>query len=88
MDSIVLVTGLVGLILIGAPVALAMLLLPTVYILVTDAAPILTIPHQMYEAVSKLPLVATTRYASGCRAKACSSTRLRPRPPTPRMNAP
>ena len=58
MDSIVLVTGLVGLILIGAPVALAMLLLPTVYILVTDAAPILTIPHQMYEAVSKLPLVA------------------------------
>ena len=58
MDSIVLVAGLVGLILIGAPVALAMLLLPTVYILVTDAAPILTIPHQMYEAVSKLPLVA------------------------------
>ncbi len=58
MDSLVLVTGLVGLILIGAPVALAMLLLPTVYILVTDAAPILTIPHQMYEAVSKLPLVA------------------------------
>lgn len=58
MDSLVLVAGLVGLILLGAPVALAMLLLPTAYILVTDAAPLLTVPHQMYEAVAKLPLVA------------------------------
>ncbi len=58
MDSIALVAGLVGLILIGAPVALAMLLLPAIYVLVTDAAPMLTIPHQMYEAVAKLPLVA------------------------------
>ncbi|MEO6271376.1 MAG: TRAP transporter large permease [Lautropia sp.] len=58
MDSIALVAGLVGLILIGAPVALAMLMLPTIYVLLTDAAPMLTIPHQMYEAVAKLPLVA------------------------------
>ena len=58
MDSLVLVAGLVGLILLGAPIALAMLLLPTAYILATDAAPLLTVPHQMYEAVAKLPLVA------------------------------
>jgi tripartite ATP-independent transporter DctM subunit len=35
-----------------------MVLLPTVYILFTDAAPLLTVPHQMYEALAKFPLVA------------------------------
>lgn len=58
MDSLLLVIGLVGLILLGAPVALAMLMLPTVYILYTGEAPLLTIPHHMYEAVARLPLVA------------------------------
>ncbi|MEZ5658401.1 MAG: TRAP transporter large permease [Burkholderiaceae bacterium] len=58
MDVLVLVVSLVVLILLGAPIALAMVLLPTVYILLTDAAPLLTVPHQMYEALAKFPLVA------------------------------
>ncbi len=58
MDSLSLCIALVALILIGMPIALAMILLPTVYILATDAAPLLTVPHQMFEAVAKLPLVA------------------------------
>jgi tripartite ATP-independent transporter DctM subunit len=43
---------------VGAPIALAMILLPTLYILATGEAPLLTVPHQMFEAVAKLPLVA------------------------------
>ncbi|SLN75609.1 TRAP transporter large permease [Oceanibacterium hippocampi] len=58
MDSILLLAGLIGLILAGAPIALAMIILPTIYILITDAAPLLTVPHQMYEALAKFPLVA------------------------------
>ena len=58
MDSLILCIGLVVLILVGAPIALAMILLPTIYILATGAAPLLTVPHQMFEAVAKLPLVA------------------------------
>lgn len=58
MDVFVLVLSLVALILLGAPIALAMVLLPTVYIVLTDAAPLLTVPHQMYEALAKFPLVA------------------------------
>ena len=53
-----LTVSLVGLILLGAPIALAMILLPTIYILITDAAPLLTVPHQMYEALARFPLVA------------------------------
>lgn len=58
MDSLLLCAGLILLILIGAPIALAMILLPTIYILATGEAPLLTVPHQMFEAVAKLPLVA------------------------------
>ncbi|WP_340107645.1 TRAP transporter large permease [Pikeienuella sp. HZG-20] len=58
MDSILLIAGLVFLIIVGAPIALAMIVLPVVYILVTGAAPLLTVPHQMYEALAKFPLVA------------------------------
>src|SRR5690606_31063721 len=58
VDSVILVVGLVVLILMGAPIALAMVLLPTVYLLVTDAAPLLTVPYQMYEAVAKPALIA------------------------------
>src|SRR2546423_7667977 len=43
---------------IGAPIALAMIVLPTIYILATGEVPLLTIPHQMFEAVAKYPLVA------------------------------
>lgn len=58
MDSVLLIAGLMLLILIGAPIALAMIVLPVVYILATGAAPLLTVPHQMYEALAKFPLVA------------------------------
>ena len=58
MDIIVLIVSLVILIMLGAPIALAMIVLPTVYILLTGAAPLLTVPHQMYEAIAKFPLVA------------------------------
>ena len=58
MDSLLLCVGLILLILIGAPIALAMVLLPAIYIVVTGEAPLLTVPHQMFEAVAKFPLVA------------------------------
>jgi tripartite ATP-independent transporter DctM subunit len=58
VDSLFLCVGLILLILVGAPIALAMILLPTLYILATGEAPLLTVPHQMFEAVAKLPLVA------------------------------
>ena len=58
MDSLFLVTGLLLLILLGAPIALAMILLPVGYILATGTVPLLTVPHQMYEAVAKPALVA------------------------------
>jgi tripartite ATP-independent transporter DctM subunit len=58
MDSLILICGLVFLILMGAPIALAMVLMPTAYILLTGAAPLLTVPHQMYEAIAKVPLIA------------------------------
>ena len=58
MDSLLLCTGLVVLILLGMPIALAMIVLPAAYILATGEAPLLTVPHQMFEAVAKLPLVA------------------------------
>ena len=58
MDSLLLCTGLVILILLGMPIALAMIVLPTAYIVATGEAPLLTVPHQMFEAVAKLPLVA------------------------------
>ena len=58
MESILLCVGLVLLIMAGAPIALAMILLPAGYLLITEAAPLMTIPHQMFEAIAKLPLVA------------------------------
>ncbi|HKQ27811.1 MAG TPA: TRAP transporter large permease [Burkholderiales bacterium] len=58
MDSLLLCVGLILLIMVGAPIALAMILLPTIYILATGEVPLLTVPHQMFEAVAKYPLVA------------------------------
>lgn len=58
MDILLLSVSLICLILLGAPIALAMIVLPTIYILITDAAPLLTVPHQMYEALARFPLVA------------------------------
>jgi tripartite ATP-independent transporter DctM subunit len=58
MATLFLSVGLFLLILLGAPIALAMIVLPAVYILYTGAAPLLTIPYQMYEAVAKPALIA------------------------------
>src|SRR6185436_2846895 len=58
MDSLILSIGLVVLIMIGMPIALAMIVLPAAYMLATGEAPLLTVPYQMFEAIAKLPLVA------------------------------
>ncbi|MEZ5811939.1 MAG: TRAP transporter large permease [Rhizobiaceae bacterium] len=58
MDVILLVVCFVFLIVLGAPVALAMIMMPTAYILFTGDAPLLTVPHQMYEGIAHFPLVA------------------------------
>jgi len=46
------------LILLGAPVGFSMILLPTIYILFTNAAPLLLIPAQMFSAIDSIPLTA------------------------------
>ena len=46
------------LILLGAPVGFSMILLPTIYILSTNAAPLLLIPAQMFNAIDSIPLTA------------------------------
>jgi len=58
MDSIILLTLLVVLILLGAPVGFTLILLPTGYILLTGAEPLNLIPNQMFEAINSLPLTA------------------------------
>lgn len=58
MDSIILLSLLVVLILLGAPVGFTLLLLPTGYILITGAEPLNLIPNQMFEAINSLPLTA------------------------------
>jgi tripartite ATP-independent transporter DctM subunit len=58
LDSIILLTVLVVLILLGAPVGFTLILLPTVYILITDAAPLVLIPSQMFAAIDNVPLTA------------------------------
>jgi tripartite ATP-independent transporter DctM subunit len=50
--------GLLALILLGAPIALAIILIPVAFVLFTNWVPLLTVPHQMYEAVAKPALVA------------------------------
>lgn len=58
MESIILLVCLVVLILMGAPVGFTLILLPTVYILITDAAPLILIPGQMFSAIDSVPLTA------------------------------
>ena len=58
MDSLILLALLMVFILLGAPVGFTMILLPTLYILFTDAAPIVLIPGQMFSAVDSVPLTA------------------------------
>jgi len=58
MESVVLLIILVLLIMLGAPVGFTMILIPTVYILFTDVAPLILIPSQMFSAIDSIPLTA------------------------------
>lgn len=58
MESVVLLFILVLLILLGAPVGFTMILIPAVYILFTDVAPMILIPSQMFSAIDSVPLTA------------------------------
>tara|TARA_B110000014_G_scaffold19103_1_gene12396 strand:- start:694 stop:1983 length:1290 start_codon:yes stop_codon:yes gene_type:complete len=58
MESLMLLMSLMTLILLGAPVGFSMILLPTIYILYTNAAPLLLIPAQMFNAIDSIPLTA------------------------------
>ena len=58
MESIILLAILVVLILLGAPIGFTLILLPTLYILLTDAAPLILIPGQMFSAIDSVPLTA------------------------------
>ena len=58
MNSLFLIAVLVGFIGVGAPVGFVMVILPTAYILVTGELPLVTVPYQMYESISKAPLIA------------------------------
>jgi len=50
--------SLMALILLGAPVGFSMILLPTIYILYTNAAPLILIPAQMFNQIDSIPLTA------------------------------
>ena len=50
--------SLMTLILLGAPVGFSMILLPTIYILYTNAAPLILIPAQMFNQIDSIPLTA------------------------------
>ncbi|MCY3768808.1 MAG: TRAP transporter large permease [Gammaproteobacteria bacterium] len=58
MESILLLVVLVAFILMGAPIGFTLILLPTVYILLTDVAPLILIPGQMFSAIDSVPLTA------------------------------
>jgi tripartite ATP-independent transporter DctM subunit len=58
VESIFLLFSLVVLIVLGAPIGFVLAGIPTVYILFTDTAPLVTIPYQMYQALAHVPLVA------------------------------
>ncbi len=58
MESVMLLLVLVLLITLGAPVGFTLILIPVVYILITDAAPMILIPSQMFSAIDSVPLTA------------------------------
>lgn len=58
MLTFLMLTAMVALILLGAPVGFVMAILPTAYILFTDVVPLSAVPYQMYSALNKFPLVA------------------------------
>lgn len=58
MTALLFLIALVALIILGMPIGFAMALLPTIYLAVTDVAPLTSIPYQMYTSLDKFPLVA------------------------------
>ncbi len=58
MEILLLLAVLVVLILAGAPIGFTLILIPVVYILITDAAPLILIPSQMFSAIDSVPLTA------------------------------
>ena len=58
MNALFLLVVLLVFIAVGAPVGFVMVIVPTVYILFTGELPLVTIPYQMYESISKAPLIA------------------------------
>jgi len=58
MLTIVMFALLVVFILLGAPIAFVMAILPMAYILITDAVPMSVVPYQMYDSLGKIPLIA------------------------------
>ncbi len=58
MESIILLSSLVALILLGAPIGFSLILLPTVYILITNETSLILIPSQMFSAIDSVPLTA------------------------------
>ena len=58
MESILLLTSLVVFILLGAPIGFTLILLPTIYVLITDVAPLTLIPFKMFDAIDSVPLTA------------------------------
>ena len=58
MESIILLAVLVAFILLGAPIGFTLILLPTVYVLITDVVPLVLIPGQMFSAIDSVPLTA------------------------------
>jgi tripartite ATP-independent transporter DctM subunit len=58
VELTLLVTALVVLIVLGAPMGVTMAVLPVAYILITRELPLSAVPYQMYEALSNAPLLA------------------------------
>ncbi len=58
MALTLLIASLVLMIVLGAPIAIAMAVVPAVYISLTGELPLSAVPYQMFEAVSVQPLLA------------------------------
>lgn len=58
MDLTFLVLSLVAMVVLGAPIGIAMATVPAIYIWVTGDLPLSAVPYQMFEAVAVPPLLA------------------------------
>jgi tripartite ATP-independent transporter DctM subunit len=58
MEGVFLLIILVVMIMLGSPVGFSLIVIPVVYILLTDAAPMVLIPSQMFSSIDSVPLIA------------------------------